>query len=413
MYSFIDLFAGCGGLSEGFLSTNKYKGIAHVEWELPMVSTLRNRLVTKWNHSFDEAQKSVIHFDIQKTEELIKGNWSQESKQEFSNTNHIDIIDNGLNGLIDNTSVDIIIGGPPCQAYSIHGRAKDKNSMKDDYRNYLFESFVKLVNQYKPKIFVFENVPGILTAKPGGVNITERIFEAFDNIDYKIFNPSELPNAVFDVVNYGVAQSRKRVIIIGVAKNSNFDLKEIYSLIRSKQDLNNKKTVLDSISDLPKLYPLKEIVKVNGKNISHNCDKYSESLQHIPRFHNLRDLNIFKEWIINGMNYYSQKNKIDYYFNKTGKSTLYAKYKNLEWNKPSHTIVAHLEKDGLMFIHPDPDQSRSITIREAARLMSFPDDYKFIGSNAKCYKMIGNAVPVKFSKIIAESISEYLTNKIK
>jgi len=121
MYSFIDLFAGCGGLSEGFLSTNKYKGIAHVEWELPMVSTLRNRLVTKWNHSFDEAQKSVIHFDIQKTEELIKGNWSQESKQEFSNTNHIDIIDNGLNGLIDNTSVDIIIGGPPCQAYSIHG----------------------------------------------------------------------------------------------------------------------------------------------------------------------------------------------------------------------------------------------------------------------------------------------------
>ena len=113
------------------------------------------------------------------------------------------------------------------------------------------------------------------------------------------------------------------------------------------------------------------------------------------------------------MNYYSQKDKIDYYYSKTGKTTLYAKYKNLEWNKPSHTIVAHLEKDGLMFIHPDPEQSRSITIREAARLMSFPDDYKFLGSNAKCYKMIGNAVPVKFSKIIAESISEYLTNNIK
>lgn len=413
MYSFVDLFAGCGGLSEGFLSTNQYKGIAHVEWELPMVNTLRYRLVTKWNHSLEDAKKSVIHFDIQKTEELIKGNWTEESKKKFINTNHIDIVDKGINGLINDKSVDVIIGGPPCQAYSIHGRAKDKNSMKDDYRNYLFESFVKIVDQYKPKIFVFENVPGILTAKPGGVNITERIFESFDNIDYKILNPGELSNAVFDVVNYGVAQSRKRVIIIGVDKNSNFDLEEIYSLIRSKQDLNNKKTVLDSIADLPKLYPLKKSVKVKGKNFSHNCDKDSEDIQHIPRFHNLRDINIFKEWINNEMNYYSQKEKIEYYYSKTGKTTLYAKYKNLEWNKPSHTIVAHLEKDGLMFIHPDPEQSRSITIREAARLMSFPDDYKFLGSNAKCYKMIGNAVPIKFSKIIAESISEYLTNKIK
>lgn len=413
MYSFIDLFAGCGGLSEGFLDTNKYKGIAHVEWELPMVNTLRNRLVTKWDHTYEDAEKSVIHFDIQKTEELIKGGWTEESIQEFSNTNHIDIVENGINGLLDSKTVDVIIGGPPCQAYSIHGRAKDKNSMKDDYRNYLFESFVKLVDQYKPKIFVFENVPGILTAKPGGVNITERIFKAFSNIDYKILNPSELSNAVFDVVNYGVPQSRKRVIIIGVEKNSSFDVEEIYSLIRSKQDLNNKKTVLDSIADLPKLYPLNEIIKVKGKNISHNYDKESEHLQHTPRFHNLRDLKIFKEWINNGMNYYSQKDKTNYYYSKTGKITLYAKYKNLEWNKPSHTIVAHLEKDGLMFIHPDPEQSRSITIREAARLMSFPDDYKFIGSNAKCYKMIGNAVPVKFSKIIAESISEYLTNKLQ
>ena len=412
MYSFIDLFAGCGGLSEGFLSTNKFVGIAHVEWELPMVNTLRNRLVTKWKHSYEDAEKSVIHFDIQKTEELIKGNWSEESKKAYLNTNHIDIIEKGIDGLINNKSVDIIIGGPPCQAYSIHGRATDKNSMKYDYRNYLFESFVKLVDQYKPKIFVFENVPGILTAKPGGVNITERIFESFNGIGYEILSPSELSNAVFDVVNYGVAQSRKRVIIIGVRKYSNFDLDQIYSLIRNKQDVNNKKTVLDSIGDLPKLYPLKEILKINGKNISHNCDKDSELIQHIPRFHNKRDLNIFREWINNRMNYYSQKDKIDFYQSKTGKTTLYAKYKNLEWSKPSHTIVAHLEKDGLMFIHPDAEQSRSITIREAARLMSFPDDYSFMGSNAKCYKMIGNAVPVKFSNIIAESISEYLTNKI-
>jgi len=269
MYSFVDLFAGCGGLSEGFLSTNKFKGIAHVEWELPMVNTLRNRLITKWNHTLDDAEKRVIHFDIQKTEELINGDWSEESLKDFSYTNHKDIVGNGINSLLDIDNVDIIIGGPPCQAYSIHGRAKDKNSMQDDYRNFLFESFVKIVDQYKPKLFVFENVPGILTAKPGGVNITERIFEAFDNINYKILTPDELPKAVFDVVNYGVAQSRKRVIIIGVTKDSNFDLNDIYAIIRNKQNLN-KKTVLDSIADLPKLYPLEKSKKAGRKNISHN-----------------------------------------------------------------------------------------------------------------------------------------------
>ena len=156
-FTFIDLFAGCGGLSEGFLSTGKFKSLAHVEWEMPMVESLRNRLVKKWGYSELEAKRDVIHFDIQKTDELLNGNWSEDAIDLYGSTNDSDFCLSGLKGRIGNSSVDIIVGGPPCQAYSIHGRAQDKNGMNDDYRNYLFESFVKIVNAFKPKLFVFEN----------------------------------------------------------------------------------------------------------------------------------------------------------------------------------------------------------------------------------------------------------------
>ena len=122
-FTFIDLFAGCGGLSEGFLSSNNYEGLAHVEWELPMVNTLRNRLVKKWNHTKEDAFKRVVHFDIQKTKELINGKWDDETKGSYMETNHDDIVLGGLKKIIHNKKVDFIIGGPPCQAYSIAGRA--------------------------------------------------------------------------------------------------------------------------------------------------------------------------------------------------------------------------------------------------------------------------------------------------
>jgi DNA (cytosine-5)-methyltransferase 1 len=117
--TFIDLFAGCGGLSEGFLQSGKYEALAHVEWEMPMITTLRNRLVEKWNHSEEDALKRVIHFDIQKTDELIKGKWENETSVKYSATNHEVIEKKGLRGLIGKQKVNLIIGGPPCQAYSI------------------------------------------------------------------------------------------------------------------------------------------------------------------------------------------------------------------------------------------------------------------------------------------------------
>jgi DNA (cytosine-5)-methyltransferase 1 len=400
--TFIDLFAGCGGLSEGFLQSGNYKGLAHVEWELPMVNTLRNRLENKWGLEKEESLKHVIHFDIQNTNELINGSWSKKSTDQFPN-NHKSIINKGLKGLVNNKKVDIIIGGPPCQAYSIAGRAQDKNGMKNDYRNFLFESFSEIVSEFKPNVFVFENVPGILSAKPGGVKVTDRIYQQFKKIGYEIYKSDKLKKAELISSDFGVAQKRKRIIIIGVKKESTLNLDEIYSAINKKKCPT--KTVRDVLFGLPKFYPMNN----PSKKFSHTGK--SNILSHTPRFHNPRDIQIFKDWIKNNMNSKTIRDKINFYNKKFNKKSKHPKYRNLEWDKPSPTIVAHLNKDGLMFIHPDEKQARSITIREAAILQSFPLDYEFIGNQGYCYKMIGNAVPVLMAKAIAKGIYKVIKSK--
>ncbi len=409
--TFIDLFAGCGGLSEGFLQSGNFEALAHVEWETPMVNTLRNRLVEKWGHSEEDASKRVVHFDIQKTDELINGNWNDETNKLYSKTNHSEIVSNGLKGIIGKQKVNLIIGGPPCQAYSIAGRAQDKNSMKDDYRNYLFESFVKVVDNFQPEIFVFENVPGLLSASPGGIPVTERIYEAFKKIGYEIRKPDQLKNSVYTASELGVPQKRNRVIIIGVRTKSKIDLESLYTELDSLKKKLKTKNVHDAIGHLPKYLPLKVQTKQNGKNVSHKLIGESEVKFHDPRFHNERDVKVFKKWLKEGMNKNTSQNKIAFYNDLMGKKSNHAKYRNLEWDKPSPTIVAHLYKDGLMFIHPDEEQARTITVKEAALLQSFPDDFDFIASQGFAFKMIGNAVPPEMAKNIAIAISTKL--KIK
>ncbi len=406
--TFIDLFSGCGGLSEGFLMSNRFQGLAHVEWELPMVNTLRNRLEKKWKHSKEDSLKSVIQFDIQKTDELINGNWTDSSIKKFGSNNHQLISKFGLKGLIGKQKVDVIIGGPPCQAYSIAGRAQDKNSMRDDYRNYLFESFVKVVDSFSPSCFVFENVPGLLSACPGNISVPQRIHEAFMKIGYVILNPNELKNAIYSAEKFGVAQSRKRVIIIGVKSGNENKLVNIYRKLTDFSLFEKSGSSLkDVIGNLPKLKPL-TVAATNKKNaISHAYEKNATKIKHHePRFHNQRDITIFKNWIKNNMNSKKTEEKIEFYYSNTGKKSNHNKYRSLDWDKPSPTIVAHLSKDGLMFIHPDANQARSITLKEAALIQSFPNDYEFLGKLGVCYKMVGNAVPPKMAKEIAKIISK-------
>ena len=407
--TFIDLFAGCGGLSEGFLQTGNYEALAHVEWEMPMVTTLRNRLATKWNHTEEDAERRVIHFDIQKTEELINGKWNEETSASFSNTNHISIVEKGIKGLVGKQKVDLIIGGPPCQAYSLAGRAQDKNSMKNDYRNFLFESFVKVVDEFKPEVFVFENVPGLLSAAPGEIPVTDRIYAAFHEIGYSIRKPELLKKSVYTASEFGVPQKRNRVIIIGVKDSSGLDLELLYDELDLLKQNQKTRTVQDAIGHLPKYKPLMENRRQNGKNVSHALAEGVEIMHHEPRYHNQRDVAIFQKWLKSGMNKSTSEDKISFYNKLMGKSSNHAKYRNLEWDKPSPTIVAHLYKDGLMFIHPDIEQARSISVKEAALLQSFPDDFEFVACQGKAFKMIGNAVPPELAKSIGNAIFNILS----
>ena len=409
-YTFIDLFAGCGGLSEGFLSTGHFRSLAHVEWEKPMVDVLRKRLVSKWNLSEEDALDEVILFDIQKTDELINGKWQLDSVEKYGAHNSKRVQEEGLKGLVGNEKVNLIIGGPPCQAYSIHGRATDKNSMQDDYRNFLFESFCKVVDAFQPDLFVFENVAGLLSAHPGGIPVRERIYDAFSRIGYRIVVPERMPEVLFNAVDFNVPQHRPRVIILGVRKDSGFSLEDFYLSIASNKAPTRRLTVRDAIGKLPGLYPLENPVKDGRKIRSHTLCTDPTVTFHEARNHSERDRRVFRDWVSRDMNHISHQAMIDYYYEITGHKTLFQKYKSLEWDKPSHTVVAHLSKDGYMFIHPDVKQERSITVREAACLMTFPMDYEFSDSTPYNYKMIGNAVPVNFAKGIAEGIYKILEN---
>ena len=412
--TFIDLFAGCGGFSEGFLQSGDFEAIAHVEWELPMVRTLRNRLIKKWDHSEDDSYKHVVHFDIQKTDELIHGDWSEDSRKIYEKSNHNEVIESGLKGLVGEKKVNVIIGGPPCQAYSLAGRAQDKNSMEYDYRNYLFESFIKVVDAFKPELFIFENVPGMLSASPGGIKVTERIYNTFSEYGYTIKKPENLTEAVQTASDFGVAQKRKRVIIIGIRNDvvsDGLNLKNIYDEI-DNQKSKKEVTVSQIIGDLPKFFPSNKLSRINGRNHSHKPENknlpYDDSMW--PRFHNKRDVKIFKEWVSKEMNKKPMDLKIKFYNELLGKNSNHAKYRNLEWDNTSQTIVAHLYKDGLMFIHPDPKQARSISVRESALIQSFPFDFEFIEKMGHNFKMIGNAVPPLMAKKIALSVSKVYKN---
>lgn len=396
----IDLFAGCGGLTEGFAQTELYESLACVEWESAQCINLTKRLKEKWG--VNDAEKRVIRFDIQRTDELLSG---------YADKDYGSSV--GLDTLVSKP-IDIVLGGPPCQAYSVAGRIRDKNGMNSDYRNYLFESYLRVVKHFMPKAFVFENVPGLLSACPQGVSIVELIQKRFSEAGYVLL--PDLRDAVVDVSEYGVPQRRRRVILLGLnrevyGQKANDLLRSFYTKILPSYK-SEPITLRDAIGDLPKLYPTgKTMVAPNGQKTAHSIPETS-IMNHISRYHNERDIRLFSMLaadIADGTNMYTSiEARKELYTKLTGKESNIHKYNVLRWDEPSTTIPAHLCKDGLRHIHPDFSQARTITVREAARIQTFPDDYEFVGSMTDQYKMIGNAVPPEFARRLALALHELL-----
>jgi DNA (cytosine-5)-methyltransferase 1 len=400
MINTIELFSGCGGLTDGFKQSRHFNILSGVEWDKDAIQALRKRLQDKWQYK--DVNDRILHFDIQRVNELLNGY----DDSEYGTSN-------GLIDIVGKEKVTAIVGGPPCQAYSIAGRIRDQKGMHDDYRNFLFESYIEVVNHFQPDACIFENVPGMLSAKPGGISIIERIEKSFDDSGYFISRKLK-QEAVFDTSKFGVPQKRLRVIIIAIRKDSfeNYEEKvnDFYQIMHSYTS-NKIKSVNEAIGDLPKLFPLEKPIK----KISHACENTLGKLgisDHTPRFHNARDIDIFhlltKDIESKQLKYIHSDALKQLYTEKTGKVSAVHKYHVLRKEKPSNTIPAHLYKDGLRHIHPDPQQARSITVREAARLQTFDDDYQFSGGKGARYKMIGNAVPPLFAKSIANALNEII-----
>lgn len=402
-YKVVDLFAGCGGLSDGFALSGLYDFKAHVEWDKSACQTLANRLKKKWSDR--EADIRVLRFDIQRTNDLLRG-WQSDTAYGSSK---------GLLALTEGQPVDIVIGGPPCQAYSVAGRIRDQHGMHFDYRNYLFENYLEVVRHLQPRAVLFENVVGMLSAAPGGVSIKDRIRAGFDSAGYELIDDIR-EHAVFNCAEFGVPQDRRRVILVGLSRKQ-IDVNRQQALHLFYKHLMPGiqapgGVIREAIGDLPAFHPLRKEKRAGGRLSSH-APFQSPVPNHYPRYHSRRDVAIFRELaldIASGENRYTSSEVLKkLYTQRTGRTANVHKYYVLRWDRLGTTIVAHLYKDGLRHIHPDPSQARSLTVREAARIQSFDDDFEFLGSMGDQFKMVGNAVPPQFARRLGIALAELMS----
>lgn len=414
----LDLFSGAGGLSEGFFRVGA-TFVGHVEADKHACNTLRTH-TAYWN--LKQNNKLDIYYQYLLKEISRDELWTIAGVSASKDVIDTEIGDNTFKSITktvrDNLKnknvkkVDLIIGGPPCQAYSIVGRARMKDSVACDPRNYLYKYYVRFLEEFQPKMFVFENVPGILSASNG--QHFQDIKNAVAKAGYHM-EPRELIAS-----DYGVLQDRKRIIIIGWKKNK----RQKYYKYPEFEKIENKYLVKDALEDLPKTKPDNVIEgkglyksKPSSYLIEANIrdENFNILTQHETRMHNERDLEIYKE-AINTWN--KDKKRLCYkelaqrrpelctHKNKTSFTNRFNVIKADQ--KASHTILAHMAMDGHYYIHPDIKQLRSLSVREAARLQSFPDDFYFEGPRSSQFRQIGNAVPPKMAEQIAKKIKEIL-----
>lgn len=401
--NYIDLFAGAGGLSEGFIREG-FHPVAHVEMNKEATDTLKTRLVF---HHLNEKKKLSQYYAYLKKEISREDLWKMIPEHlmqsvindEITNMTKKNIFSQ-IDEHLDSKKVDVIIGGPPCQAYSIAGRSRDPDRMKGDKRNYLFRYYAEFLRRYKPNIFVFENVLGLITA--GNNRHLQQMLKLFQELGY---------TAEFNVLNaadFGVLQKRERVIIIGKKGERKFPYPEFESQV------NGWKTKKDLFSDLPVIRAGenadgKTYTKPITEYLKHHHIRNDES---VLTFHVARPVNeIDREIYSIALNKLFHENKPLLYKElpsrlqtHSNKISFQNRFKVINPHGYSHTIVAHISSDGHYYIYPDLNNIRSISVREAARIQSFPDNYFFEGSRTAAFKQIGNAVPPLMAENIAKKI---------
>lgn len=321
---FIDLFAGCGGFAKGFCNAD-FECVAANEFDENAAITYR----ANFNHP-------LVEDDIT----------DPEVKQQIYE-------------LADGKEIDVVVGGFPCQGFSMSGKR-----ILDDPRNKLFREFVEVVKRVRPKVVVCENVMGILSSGKG--EVMRQIIEAFAELGYK------MDYKVLNAADYGVPQLRKRVIFIG----NRIGVDNIFPKPVLTPD--EYITVKDAIGDL--------VGHGHDVALSHLITKSEETT--IKRMEELEE----------GESLYSGKN---------GKKKYKETARKLFWNRPSHTVKRN---NGNWAVHPI--ENRYLTPREMARLQTFPDefDFSYVGKTYQ-YRQIGNAVPPLMAKYIAESVKSMIDGK--
>ena len=403
---FIDLFAGAGGLSEGFVNAG-FTPVAHVEMNKDACDTLRTRTAFHWlkekgqeEEYYDYLKGTITREELWNKipDHLIKSVINKEISEDT-----LPIIFEQIDAELGTKKVDLVIGGPPCQAYSVAGRVR--KDMTNDPRNHLYKHYVEFLKKYQPKMFVFENVPGILSAKNG--EYLQLIFDAVREAGYK------LDKQVLNARDFGVLQDRKRVIIIGWRNDLNLEYPEFKKMEMQFQIAKHL------FSDLPKIksgqgnWGVSKYTKRTNEYLEFSGirKEIDFTTQHISRFNNENDLEIYRiavdKWVNKGkrLNYGELPERLIKHNNV---KTFTNRFQVVNHEGVSHTVVAHICADGHYYIHPDIHQNRSITVREAARIQSFPDDYFFESSRTAAFKQIGNAVPVLMGEGIAKKIKKLL-----
>lgn len=354
----IDLFAGVGGLTYGFYHNDRFQVVA------------ANELLPNMARAY-----SLNHPGVKMYCEDIK--------------------DFGLHKLtrdlgIKKGEIDIVVGGPPCQAYSTVGKR-----LLDDPRGKLFQQYYRLLGELGPRFFVFENVKGLLSMQKG--ELLKTIVDLFESLGYKV------NYQVLNAADYGAPQFRERIIITGTKSAKSFE----YPKPTHGPGLNKYLTLADAISDLPFIDNGEESFGYSGPPInafqkSMRLNSPAKLMDHNAPKNNDRLVLLMKHLPDGGTPKYLPVHlRPSSGFGNT--------YSRLWWNKPATTITRNLgTPSSSRCVHPKAN--RALTTREGARLQCFPDNYKFFGSRSDRNLQIGNAVPTVLSEALSKAILEYHEN---